>query len=57
MPNILRETINNVLTDIHIETGRKDDYERVVDALESAISEKILTQEIDVYTEDLKLKP
>ena len=54
MNNILRETISEALKDIHIETGRKDDFERVVNRLEIDISEKILSQDIDIYTEGEK---
>ncbi len=54
MPNILRETIEKVLKDIHIETGRKDDWEQTVLALETAISNKIISHEIDYYSETIK---
>lgn len=37
--NILRETILSVLKDVHIETGRTDDFNKVVGELELAISE------------------
>ena len=51
----MRETIEAVLEDVHIESGRKDEFKRVVDNLEVAISEKIISNEIDFYTEALKV--
>ena len=49
--NTLRETIESVLDDITIESGRRDEFEKVVLSLESAISKKIVNHEIDYYTE------
>lgn len=49
--NLLKETILNVLKDVHIETGRKDEFNKVINELESAIREKIISHEIDHYTE------
>ena len=54
MKNVLLDTIKEVLEEVHIETGRKDDFERVCNDLESAISAKILAHEIDYYSESLK---
>jgi hypothetical protein len=50
MANTLRATIEKVLVDVHIETGRKDDWEQVVSRLEAAIAEKIRSHEIDYYS-------
>lgn len=55
MKNVLRETIEEVLEDVHIETGRKDEWNCIVRRLEESISEKILNHEIDFYSEDYKL--
>lgn len=55
MKNVLRETIEMTLSDVHIETGRKDEFERVVNALEAAISEKIISHEVDFYSESMKV--
>lgn len=52
--NVLRETIEYVLKDVHIETGRKDQWDKVVSELEEAISAKITRHEIDFYTESKK---
>ena len=52
--NILRETIEECLKNIHIETGRKDDFEKVVNKLEAIISKKVLSMEISPETEKEK---
>ena len=52
--NILREAIEEALTDVHIETGRADDHITVVNMLEICISKKIRSHDIDSYTEEGK---
>ena len=56
MKNILKETILSVLKDVHIETGKTKEFDKVVNELESAISEKIISHDIDYYTETDKSK-
>ena len=41
----LKGVIDRVLCDVHIETGRKDDYEEVVSNLENAISKSVLSRQ------------
>ncbi len=45
MDNNLRDVIESVLRDVHVESGRKDEYDRLVNELESAISEKIINRD------------
>ena len=52
--NILRETIEECLKNVHIETGRKDDFEKVVNKLEAIISKKVLMMEVSPETEKEK---
>jgi len=53
MKNILLDTIKEVLNDVHIESGRKDEFDKVCEELERAILVKIMNHEIDCYTEHL----
>lgn len=54
MKNILREVIEKALNDVAIEIGGRDYFTRVADSVELAVSKKILSHDIDYYTEDLK---
>lgn len=54
MKDILLDTIKEVLGDVHIESGRKDEFDKVCEELERAISVKIMNHEIDYYPEHLK---
>lgn len=47
--NVLRDTIECVLKDVHIESGTKKEWSDTVTALELAISQKIIGHEIDFY--------
>jgi len=55
MQNILLETIKRSLSEVHTEDGSKEQFDRVCEKLEADISEKILSHEIDFYTENLKV--
>jgi hypothetical protein len=50
--NPLRETIERVLSGVHIEDGTTAAWNRVVDNLEREISIRVRSHEIDFYTED-----
>lgn len=52
--NTLRETIEAVLSDVHIDDGTEGAHARVVDRLEAAISQRILGHAIDIYSERMK---
>ncbi len=54
MENLLLEVIKETLEDVHIETGRKDDFEKICNLLERNISNRILSHHIDYYSECLK---
>ena len=45
----IRETIEAVLKDAHIETGRKDEWERVVGKLATAIAECVRQENEDIH--------
>ena len=49
--NKLRDTIETALKDVHIETGRDDEFEKVVNKLEMDISKAILNVDINPYDE------
>ena len=53
--NELLETIKEELKFIYIQDGRPERFESICNDLEKAISKKILSHEIDYYTEELKL--
>jgi hypothetical protein len=52
--NKLLSTIRLALTEVHIETGRRDDFDRVCLELEEAISKEVWRHEIDFYSECYK---
>ena len=47
----LRKVIDSVLCYVHIETGRKDDYEEVLSNLENAIAGNILAKQQEEIAE------
>jgi len=49
--NKLRITIEKALKDIHIETGTKDDFVKVVNKIEIEVSKMVLSQDIDIHSE------
>jgi len=53
MKSPLRTVIEEVLKDVHIETGDQSQWDDVVNRLEAAISAKILSHEIDYYSVQL----
>jgi len=53
--NILLETIRETLKDVHIESGRTDEFDKICLMLEEAVSNKIVNHEIDYYTESTKV--
>ncbi len=54
MNNVLLDTIKEVMQDWHIETGRNDERDKLCLLIENAISKKILSHEIDYYSEKHK---
>lgn len=51
--NVLINTIKDTLKDVHIESGQRDEWDKVVSALNNAISDKILSHDIDYYEVDM----